>query len=345
MRPITWTLSAALMLALAVLSAGVTAQSTVSGGAAAQTPAAPASAGAALPDRIWQDPGPIRALDLRYGAGGSAHAPDLAGGFTFVSEDPNATSPKFVVVDRAGVEWKVKLGAESQAETAATRFLWAAGYFVDEDYYVAALTVKGLPALQRGQDLVSAGGIVHGARLERKPSDTRKVGEWDWFDNPFAGRRELNGLRVMMALLNNWDLKKDNNAIYEVNGERRYLVSDAGATFGKTGDKATRSKGVPEHYAGSTFVAKATPATVDLVLHSRPVFLSVFAVSNYRERTGMEQITRDIPRADARWLGRRLSMLTTGQIRDAFRAAGFSPGDVDILAKIIAQRIATLKAL
>ena len=335
MRRVHLTMSTAIILALAVLSAGVTAQSPATG------------AGAASParNRIWRDPGPMAALDLRYGAGGKAHAPNPAGGFTFVSEDARATSPKFVVVDRAGIEWKVKLGPESQAETAATRFLWAAGYFVDEDYYVAELTVRGLPALERGQDLVSAGGVVRGARLERKRTSAEKVGDWDWFDNPFVGKREMNGLRVMMALLNNWDLKQDNNAIYEEGGERRYLVSDAGATFGKTGDKATRSKGVPKHYAGSTFIAKSTPATVDLVLHSRPVFLSVFAVSNYLERTGMEKITKDIPRADARWLGRRLSMLSTRQIRDAFRAAGYDDGDIDILATIIAQRIATLKAL
>ena len=33
----------------------------------------------------------------------------------------------------------------------------------------------------------------------------------------------------MMALLNNWDLKKENNAIYFENGERHFVVSDVGA--------------------------------------------------------------------------------------------------------------------
>jgi len=84
---------------------------------------------------------------------------------------------------------------------------------------------------------------------------------------------------------------------------------------------------------------------VDLVLHSRPFFLSAIAVSNYRERSKMEQITKDIPRADARWLGQRLSKLTDRQIRDAFRAAGYGADDVGILAKAIRKRIAALKAL
>ncbi len=139
---------AVLVLALLALSAGVTAQKP-------DTSAAKAAA-ANLPELIWRDPGDIASLNLLYGAGGKAHAPDPAGTFTFVSEDSLATSPKFDVTDGQGVEWKVKLGQESQSETAATRFVWAAGYLVDEDYFVAELTVKGLPTLRRGGNSVSS---------------------------------------------------------------------------------------------------------------------------------------------------------------------------------------------
>jgi hypothetical protein len=300
---------------------------------------------ASLPARIWRDPGDIARLNLFYGSGGRAHAPDPKGTFTFVKEDHLATNPKFDVVDRRGVEWRVKLGQESQSETAATRFLWAAGYFVDEDYFVPELKVTGLPALQRGQEFVSPNGIVHGARLERKRTTVEKLGHWDWYDNPFVGQREMNGLRVMMALMNSWDLKAVNNAIYLVGGERQYVVSDVGATFGRTGKAGTRSKGEPSDYADSQFIEKVSPTSVDFVLHSRPFFLSAIAITNYLERSKMEQITRDIPRADARWLGQRLSKLTGRQIRDAFRAAGYGADDVAILAKAIQKRIAALKAL
>jgi hypothetical protein len=326
-----------LMLALAALSAGVTAQK--------KDISARKADAATLPELIWRDPGDMASLDLTYGAGGKAHAPDPTGTFTFVSEDTAGSSPKFEVTDGQGVLWKVKLGQEAKPETAATRFLWAAGYFVDEDYYIAELTVKGLPTLQRGQELVSSGGIVHGARLERKPTSVKKLGDWDWFDNPFLGQRELNGLRVMMSLLNNWDLKQVNNAIYVVDGERHYVVSDAGATFGHTGNALQRSRGVPKDYEGSKFIAKVHPEFIDFELNSRPFFLFAVAVSNYRERTKMEKITQDIPRADAKWLGRRLSMLTDGQIRDGFRAAGYGTGDVETLTRTVRQRIAALEAL
>ena len=104
-------------------------------------------------------------LNLFYGVGGKEHAPDPQGTYTFVEEVLTQTQPKFDVKDANGVHWRVKLGPESQAETAATRLVWAAGYFVDEDYYFDELTVQGLPKLHRGEQYVSEGGVVHGARL------------------------------------------------------------------------------------------------------------------------------------------------------------------------------------
>ena len=55
-----------------------------------------------LPEGIWRDPGDMASLNLLYGAGGKAHAPDPNGTFTFVKEDMQATSPKFDVDGRAG---------------------------------------------------------------------------------------------------------------------------------------------------------------------------------------------------------------------------------------------------
>ena len=294
---------------------------------------------------IWRDPGGIASLNLLYGAGGKENAPDPNAKFTFVEEDTQSSNPKFDVKDDRGVKWKVKLGQETQAETAATRLLWAAGYFVDEDYYVAKLKVAGMPKLHHGEDFVSAGGTVHGARLERKPKDVKKLGNWDWFGNPFLGKREMNGLKVMMSLLNNWDLKEINNSIYEMDGERRYLVTDLGATFGNTGNTLKRSKGSPKDYAGSKFIRNATPNFIDFVLHSRPFFLMAINVPYYRERTRMEKITKHVPRADAKWLGGKLSMLSEEQIRDCFRAAGYAPEEIDIYTKVVRKRITQLNAL
>jgi hypothetical protein len=294
---------------------------------------------------IWRDRGPVGSLNLIYGAGGKAHAPDARGTFTFLKEDMEATNPKFSVVDSHGVEWKVKLGEETQSETAAARFVWAAGYFVDEDYFLPELTVKGLPELRRGEQFVSAGGTVHHARLERKLKDEKKDGTWDWFENPFSGQRDLNGLRVMMALVNNWDLKVENNQIYEVRGERRYVVTDLGASFGNTGNSLTRTKSNPVEYAESAFVQTVTSDHVDLVLHSRPFFMGAVEPANYQMRTRIEAIARTIPRADAKWIGHRLSLLSDRQIGDGFRAAGYAADEVAVFSTALRKRISALNAL
>jgi hypothetical protein len=298
-----------------------------------------------LPAIVWRDPGDVSSLDLFYGAGGKDHAPDPKGKFTFVKEDRNGTSPKFDVEDENGVEWKVKLGEETQAETAATRLLWAAGYFVDEDYYLADFKVQGLVKLHRGDKMISEDGTIHHARLERHIKDSKKLANWDWFHDQCGPTKEFNGLRVMMALVNNWDLKTINNSVEEARGQRRCVVTDVGATFGKTGNTFARSKSVEKDYADSDFIKKVTPEYVDFVMHSRPFFMSAINISNERTRGRMEEITKRIPLADARWLGQRLASLSVEQIRDCFRAAGYSPEEIAGYTNSVQNRIAELNAL
>ncbi len=292
---------------------------------------------------IWQDPGDMAALDLSSGRGGKAREPGTR--LAFIKESSGGTSPKFEVQDERGVIWKVKLGEEARTETAAARLLWAAGYIVDEDYYRASIQVGLLPRLSRGRQFVTNGDTVRGARLERADPDEAMT-TWSWYHNPFIGTREFNGLRVMMALVNNWDLKEINNGATGSGGRQgQYRVMDLGATLGRTGNNLKRSKGNPRDFADATFVRKVNSTHVDLRIDSRPFFLGIFNFRNYRLRTRMENVTKDIPIADARWIGDRLARLSTTQLGDAFRAAGFSPADVDVYATVIARRIAALQAL
>ena len=297
-----------------------------------------------LPEVIWQDSDPAT-LDLIYGPGGKEQAPDPHGTYTFVAEDLKQSQPKFDVKDAQGTHWRIKLGEESQPEVAAARLLWAAGYYVDQDYYFDEIKVEGLPKLHRGQNYVSADGVVRGARLKLKSKEYKKVGNWSWSKNPFVGTKELNGMRVMMALVNNWDVSTINNSIYAINDQREYVVSDIGASFGNTGSVATRSKGKLGDYEKSKFIAKTSPEYVDFVMHERPFFLAAVDVPYYRQRGRMEDVAKHIPRADAKWLGQRLGRLSDDQIRDCFRAAGYSPEQVDAYAKVVQERITELNAL
>ncbi len=93
--------------------------------------------------------------------------------------------------------------------------VWAAGYYADEDYFLSDLRVEQLSHLKRGQNLVSTDGVIHNVRLERHLKNQKKIGDWKWPSNPFLRQREFNGLRVLMGVLNDWDLKDANNSLFE----------------------------------------------------------------------------------------------------------------------------------
>jgi hypothetical protein len=181
--------------------------------------------------------------------------------------------------------------------------------------------------------------------LERQDGG-EKSKNWSWYEIHVAGTREFNGLKVMMALINNWDLKEINNAVYDDGtAGQRYVVADLGASFGRTGYPLVRSKGVMKDYVQSKFVKKVTPDRVDFVMHSRPFFLTIFYFPNYCFRTRMESVPRHIPVADARWLGNLLGQYSTAQIGDCFRAAGFTPAEVEGYTRVVMLRIDALKKL
>ena len=83
---------------------------------------------------LWRVPQNIASIDLFYGPGGREHEPQAP--FVFLKEETSGSNPKFEVRDARGITWRVKLGEESRPETAATRLIWAVGYFADETYLV-----------------------------------------------------------------------------------------------------------------------------------------------------------------------------------------------------------------
>jgi hypothetical protein len=132
------------------------------------------------------------------------------------------------VRDSRGREWVAKVGKEAQSETAAVRLVWAAGYVSEINYLVPRVNIPGK-------------GVFQNVRFEARPKNVKRLDEWSWKQNPFSGTRELEGLKVLMVMVNNWDLKDENNVVLyapgggRVGAELRYVVSDLGATFGKTG--------------------------------------------------------------------------------------------------------------
>ncbi len=309
--------------------------------------------GAVDTSALWRPLDDIASRDVFYGPGGKFDQP--RGSFTFIEEDLKGTQPKFVVRDADGVKWTVKLGSEARPETAASRLIWAAGYFANEDYFLPLLTVQSLPArLHRGQKFVAPDGTLRAVRLKKHLVDEKKIGTWDWRANPFSGTREMNGLRALMALLNNWDLTDENNAILERQGKiepyearQIYLVSDVGSTLGSGNLRwpMRQVRGNLRSYGGSNFTTRVDADYVDFYSPGRPGLFFLATPREYFHKMQLRWIGRRIPRRDARWIGQVLGRISKDQIRDAFRAAGYPPAEVDAFTNIMQQRIARLEEL
>ncbi|HWW74538.1 MAG TPA: hypothetical protein VNZ44_04030 [Pyrinomonadaceae bacterium] len=269
---------------------------------------------------LWRDRD-IASLDLAAGPGGDAMRPATRR-LRFVKEEKGGWSKKYRVLDSRGREWVAKLGKEAQSETAATRLVWAAGYETEITYLVPRVTIPGK-------------GTFENVRFEARPKNVKRFDPWSWEKNPFTGTRELNGLKVLMVLINNWDLKDENNVILHTkgSGELRYAISDLGATFGKTGGggplwRLTRSRNNPEDYADSKFIDKVEDGYV-----------------NFHFSGVNKGLVEKVPVAHARWLGERLSRLSDAQLDSIFRAANYTPAETRLLTRTVRARIEELASL
>jgi hypothetical protein len=240
----------------------------------------------------------------------------------FIKEEKGGYSKKFRISDAAGNEWVAKVGKEAQSETAAVRLVWAAGYETEVNYLVPRLTIPGK-------------GTFQNVRLEARPDSEKRLDEWKWKDNPFIGSRELQGLKVMMLLLSNWDIKDSNNKIIAEQGtdQPRYIISDLGATFGKTGHlpffwRFNRSRNKPTDYAKASFIEDVNRNVVD-----------------FRYGGRNRGIFKDITVDQAKWIGDLLSRLSARQIQDAFRAANYTPSEQRLLTQSVLNRIDELVSL
>jgi hypothetical protein len=125
------------------------------------------------------------------------------------------------------------------------------------------------------------------------------------------------------------------------------MVSDLGAGFGSPGRSwpAARAKDNLNSYSRSKFIRRLTPTTVDFQTPARPAIFYLVNPKAYIMRIRMESLGRDVPRADAKWMGQLLARLSPSQIRDAFRASGYSPEEIDGFSRVLEERIALLTDL
>ncbi len=274
---------------------------------------------------LWRDPGDISTRNLLLGPGGEEMKPDTSD-VTFVKDEVGGFSIGYRVRDAAGNIWVAKIGKEAQPETAASRLVWAVGYVTEIHYLLPCVQIKGAP--NKKVERCEGQGFAN-VRFEARPKGIKRLGTtWSWTNNPFVGTKELKGLIVMMALINNWDSKDDNNKIIYVpgsegaQGELHYILSDLGATFGKTGGFISRSRNDPEDYAKSKFIEGVEGGRIK------------FAYSG--KNSGL---FKDITVEQAKWIGDLLAQLSDEQIADAFRAGNFDAEEVQMLTQAVRARI------
>lgn len=302
---------------------------------------------------IWRDPGDVSRRNLTYGPGSPELAPVAP--FTFVKEETTGESAKFDVTDARGETWVVKVGPEAQAETVSSRLVWAVGYFADESYYLDRAEIQNLPKLSRGQEFIENRNVVRRARFEPKRKNIARGENWDWEVNPFLETRELDGLKVLMVLLANYDTSIRNNRILSTtnaNGEleARYVATDVGATLGKVGGLGgKRSKNSLEDFRSSKFVLGVENGMVKFDYDTTPkkmgVFASLFKPSYRSSQERKERVMKNITVENARWIGSLLAELSDEQLRDAFRAAGYDQQTMNGFVAVIRNRINQLNNL
>jgi len=219
--------------------------------------------------------------------------------------------------------------------------VWACGYFAETTFFIAEGRIDGAQDLQRAGECIHEDGRFTEARFELDDPAVKKMFEehgWAWNDNPFLGTRELQGLKVLVMLLSNWDTKDrrdvargSNMAIFEhrlAGGSReaRYLITDWGGSMGRWGSNlATRGRWDPAGFAAQTpqFVTSIEEGIVK------------FGYTGQRT----EDVATGIRVEDAAWLLQSLGRITDAQIADALRASGATEDEARAFSAALRGRI------
>lgn len=291
---------------------------------------------------LWRDPGDVAALDFAAGPLGPDGAPKPP--FMFQEEAGGGTSAKLLVRDGNKRTWEVKWGEETKPEAFVTRLLWALGYMVEPAYFVRSGKIDSVGALARAEQQIDRpnGNAFTNARFELRDLNSLIVPGPGWLfkNNPFSGTNELQGLKIVSMLVSNWDLKDpsssdgSNTSIFKVrrgdSEEFHYLINDWGATMGKWGGIATRSKWDCKGYAGQNkdFVKGVRNGVVEFGYQGKRAELS-------------KGITVD----NVRWLMGYLGRIKDDQLRAGLLASGASSSEAGCFVPALRERIEQLRAV
>ena len=293
------------------------------------------------PAELWHAPGNVESFDFMHGAHGPAFMPKPP--FRFVREDQRGTSPKVFLNDAEGRLWRVKGGLEVRAESFCTRLVAALGYYAEPTYFLPTGRIDGLQSLSRASGFIQPNGTFTWASFERFEPGLRFLPDnsWNWSGSPFDGTPELNGLKILVMLLSDWDNKDARNSLQGSNLgilERAapraliYFVDDWGQSLGRWGDRYSET---------STFDCAGFRAqTAQFVLGVKDGLVQ-FGFHGQHTADFMQGIGT----SDVSWLMQWLGRITDNQLRDGLRASGANPTETTCLAASLRDRINQLRAV
>lgn len=302
-----------------------------------------AAAYAQLPSgSLWSDPGNMAALDFAGGMAAPVAAPKPP--FTFLREDMSGTQPKIFARDASGATWNVKFGFEVRPESFCWRVVRACGYFAEPNFFVASGKFEGFQAIIRKDPTLHADGTFTAARFQYRDPDLKFLQDknWRWDRPPFAGTKELSGLKILIMLFSNWDNKDarvgpaggPNTAIFELKKPSGtqfiYTFTDWGDGFGRLGAIPVRANWqcgpFTEQSAG--FVRSVEKGLVNFGYDGN---------INAGFRTG-------IPVSHVAWFMKYLGRITDAQLRTGFKSSGATDADAACFTAAMRTRIEELRA-
>jgi hypothetical protein len=235
------------------------------------------------------------------------------------------------VRDARGVQWIVKFGEEVKPENFASRIVWSAGYFAEPTYFVPKGKIEAVTTLGRAAAFLDGAGTFQNARFQLRDEAMQGARRWSLTDPVLKGSREFAGLKLLAVLLSNWDVKPENLSIVPVAGGAMYAITDWGATMGRPAELMGRTKWNCAHYAADSqyFISGVNNGFIEF---------------SYQGKQGYE-LLRDIRIEDARWLMRRLGLLTDAQIRAALEASGATAEETACFAPALRSRLQQLKTI
>ncbi len=292
-----------------------------------------ASFAADEPRLIRENLGRIETLDLAAGPGGIKNRPVPP--FRFVEEIKRGISPKLIATDGNNRKWVVKFGEEAKPENFASRIAWAAGYVVRPSYYVASGTIQGTTSLKRTAKFVDSQGNFRDARFQQfDRDDFREIpgSKVDLYQQKEL--RELNGLKLTLLLVANWDVKPANTALFAAGSQTYAAITDWGASMGDPAaiDPAQRK-----------WNCEAYSARTNQLVRGVENGYVQFDYTQYASRHE-HALADGIRVADLKWFLSRIGKITDHQVHAALVASGASPAEATCFTRAFRERLNTFAA-